>query len=194
MLRKLFSDPALLILTLAVGLAIFLLMSASVEKRKLTTDLARMNQAFDQLADVQPGDLAPEISGQDEGGKPFRIRNGHKRIILAYGVDCRACVEQLPFWQQLSQAAQSRGYEPIIVLVTSPNGLKTIPWRNTYTFKTLIPDPKDFMKGYRVRSLPKVLAIDETGRVNQILDGSLDQNKIDEFLRQTEGNAETQRF
>ncbi len=114
MLRKIFSEPAILILSLACGLSIIFLFVSERTKGLLLSKNASLEKKVENLSDLQEGDIVPPIDVLDNQGKERKLvyQEGQKYLLMIFSPDCKACqLQKGAVWNNLASQAKSKGFK-----------------------------------------------------------------------------------
>lgn len=178
-----FLEPANVVLTIAVVLALAFLVVMSRRNIVMSQEYERLKKDFDRFGTLEVGDIVPSFGGTDLDGRPVNVDfdSARTHLLLIFSTSCAACSRQLSVWSQfvpdvtvesctvhgisLDSAEETRAFL---------NGVERIP--------TLIPSRNTFVRAYRVRQVPQTILVSKTGVIEWIYAGILTDDKVKEIL------------
>lgn len=182
-------DPATLVLVVAVGAALYFLVSYS----RANVALSKENERLSAYAKAEPGDAVPPFQSVDLQGRRYEVsyNTPRKHLLFIFTAGCGACLEQLPVWSRV--AAEVNADEYSVHVVSLDKADDTAPhfdgkYQNLPV--VLAPSPVSFMRTYRVNGFPQVMVVSGQGIVEWVHVGKLSDDKLQELTSKV-GRAKT---
>ena len=122
---------------------------------------------------LNPGDLAPEVSGLDLAGKPSTLKEQPGKVILLnfWATWCGPCVAELPALQRTYDSLKVKGFTVVGVAVNDTlEGVKEYRARYNLTFPMIVDEPGNSKKKFELRGVPESFMLDEEKKVIMVAD------------------------
>lgn len=176
-------DPANIILTIAVTIAIAFLVSFSRANYSLSKENEQLRKTVARTVSPEVGDAVPPFETTDLEGKQVNVNHSksQKQILFILSTDCSVCAEQLPSWNRIAAQLNSANYIVRGVSLNSADETKKYFEGKDHTFQIVLAPVRSFVRTYRVSKIPQTVIISEEGIVEWSHTGLLPHNKLEEL-------------
>lgn len=149
----------------------------------LNENLRQLEESTNQLS---PGDKAPNFQLLDRDGNYYRLSDIKNKTVLidVWASWCRPCISSFPKWNDLVQ--ENRKNKNIVFLAVSiddkkerwKKGLEKYDLNGIQLFAGNGGFNSDFAKEFKIKALPKYIAIDSIGNIISFSPSFADFKKI----------------
>jgi len=124
----------------------------------------------------------PLIAGEGATGERAGPDVGGKRALLLHfwAPSCAPCIQELPLWQRLHEAARSPT-SPFAVLTVAGDEADDVARflaANAYTFRVVHDALGAAHRAYRVQGIPHTVVIDSEGRLGEAWSGARPEAEV----------------
>lgn len=137
---------------------------------------------------VATGVQVPDLKGFDLGGKPLEVaygRDPRKVLVLVYSPTCHFCDENWPRWWDLISALDRDLVRPVAVDVTSTSTAVFLVEHRLRDFPIMNQVDPNARINYHFQLTPQTILVDQTGKVEKVWSGVLDNSALQELKQRT---------
>lgn len=134
--------------------------------------------------DYEIGAEAPDFSLAALDGAEVSLSDyqGDKVLLMFWSGSCSSCLESLPEIQQLYERELADFQILTISLTSNVEQLNEIMESNNYQFEVLLDETNEVSEEYLVNTFPKLVVIDEQGRIESEQIGAFDYQDLEELI------------
>ncbi|MBS4194541.1 thiol-disulfide oxidoreductase ResA [Lederbergia citri] len=139
------------------------------------------NFTKDKNEKIAVGDHAPDFVLTDMDGNKHRLSDykGQGVFLNFWATWCKPCEREMPYMDNQYQAFKVQGVEILAVNVGQPEfSIKKFVQQHDLSFPILKDSNKDVMAAYNIYNLPATILIDPEGKIIEIIEGELPEEKI----------------
>lgn len=122
-----------------------------------------------QIPRLQMGQVAPDFSFPDLGGRKVRLSSLRGRVVLLniWATWCPTCIEEMPSLQKLHESFQDRDLAVVSVSIDVLGEQVVAPFMKKYglSFPALLDPRGEIKKAYATTGVPESFIIDRQGVV-----------------------------
>ena len=134
--------------------------------------------------EVAVGVQVPDLRGFDLSGKPLEVLYGkdpRKVLVFVFSPTCAFCDDNWSNWQQVITALNHEAVRPVAVDVTSTVNSLFLAKHQLADVPVLVQvDPRATLS-YRFHLTPQTILIDQTGKVEKVWTGILNDSAVAEL-------------
>jgi thioredoxin-related protein len=185
MLRRIFAEPSISILIVAIVLSLVFLINSYNERKQLGAEVSRLSKKVEELSDLKVGDLVPSIEMADLQGKSTKLsyQGEEKHALIVFSPDCTACkIQEFSVWNKFASQAEAKGYLVHGVLLNKRSETETFLTSHKAGFEVLTPDTELFRRCYRISRVPQIIFTDRAGKVTYIHHGTLQEDGLEPLM------------
>lgn len=176
----------------ALGASCIVLLAMNVALLRQNRQLKAQISLPPPALELPAGTSVPDLKGYDLSGRPVELAYGkdvRKVLVLVYSPTCSFCTKNWPMWQDLLSGLNRGAVRPVAVDVTnSSTPAFLIEHRlNDLPVMTQV-DPTARIR-YRFQLTPQTILVDDTGKVEKVWSGVLDNAAVQELRQRTGSNA-----
>jgi len=118
------------------------------------------------FAELQIGQLAPNIEGTLSDGKPFSLNTNKGKVVLVnfWASWCEPCREEMPIIESYLKKNKAKGFEVLAISMDKPSDLEQAKKiLQNYTFLSADKKQMDYSGYGRIWRIPSTFIIDKQG-------------------------------
>jgi len=139
------------------------------------------NFTKDKHEKIAVGDQAPDFVLMDMEGNKHKLSDykGKGVFLNFWATWCKPCEREMPYMDNQYQAFKDHGVEILAVNVGQPEfSIKKFVQKHDLSFPILKDSNKDVMGVYDIYNLPATILINPEGKIVEIIEGELPEEKI----------------
>ena len=120
------------------------------------------------------GNQAPEIAGEDVGGKPIRLSDFRGKVVLVnfWGTWCPPCRAMIPHEREMVEHKyKDRPFVMLGVASDSAETLREFAKENPLPWPNIVDGNKVVSREWGVRNFPSLMLIDHKGVIRERFEG-----------------------
>ena len=185
LVRRIFSDHSLVILTLATALSLFLTIFSYRERELMAKSISRLETENRNLSTLKVGDLVPSIQLMNNKRESVRLtyQEDKKHLLVVFSINCAACkIQDESIWNDLAAKLEPQGITTQGILLGDTNLAQDYLSQRKFNFSVLSPDVDTFSRSYRISRLPQIILVDEEGKVVLLHHGTMQKEALESFI------------
>ncbi|HEY8747180.1 MAG TPA: TlpA disulfide reductase family protein [Tepidisphaeraceae bacterium] len=155
---------------------------------------AQADRSLFQLQKLDIGQIAPEITGNDQNGVPMKLSDYRGKVValVFWAGWCGPCMAEVPAERELVKRMQGKPFVLLGINNDEPADLKAVLQKHQINWRSWtdgsLDSPHPIAKAWNVRPWPKIYVLDRAGviRFNQLAYGSGNElaQAVDELVNQ----------
>jgi len=151
----------------------------------LVTQNQTLKKGWNEFPPLKPGDVLPPLNGFDPAGNVVRLdyKNEQKTVLLVFSPNCGWCTRNMANWRTLVANVDVKRFRFVAVSVSSDGAEEYLRKREKIEIPLIVePNAREAIV-YRMFHTPMTIVIGGDSRVEQIWQGALIEDQVDEVER-----------